>query len=69
MKIQTGTHQFDFIAQHKGMFSVIGANADQVTRLREQFGVYLVDGGRINLAGLKESDVPFLAESLSAVMA
>jgi aspartate aminotransferase len=51
------------------MFSVIGANADQVTRLREQFGVYLVDGGRINLAGLKESDVPFLAESLSAVMA
>jgi aspartate aminotransferase len=68
MKTQTGTHQFDFIAQHKGMFSVIGANADQVTRLREQFGVYLVDGGRINLAGLKESDVPFLAESLSAVM-
>jgi len=68
MQIQTGTHQFDFIAQHKGMFSVIGASADQVTRLREQFGVYLVDGGRINLAGLKESDVPFLAESLSAVM-
>ena len=68
MKTQTGTHQFDFIAQHKGMFSVIGASADQVTRLREQFGVYLVDGGRINLAGLKESDVPFLAESLSAVM-
>jgi aspartate aminotransferase len=68
MKIQTGTHQFDFIAQHKGMFSVIGASADQVTRLREQFGVYLVDGGRINLAGLKESDVPFLAESLSAVV-
>jgi aspartate aminotransferase len=69
MQIQTGTHQFDFIAQHKGMFSVIGASADQVTRLREQFGVYLVDGGRINLAGLKESDVPFLAGALSEVMA
>jgi aspartate aminotransferase len=69
MQIQTGTHQFDFIAQHKGMFSVIDASADQVTRLREQFGVYLVDGGRINLAGLKESDVPFLAGALSEVMA
>lgn len=65
---QTGHHHFDFIGQHKGMFSVIGANKEQVMRLREEFGVYLVDGGRINLAGLKESDIPFLAKSLSVVM-
>lgn len=68
MQTQTGTQQFDFIGQHKGMFSVIDANAEQVQRLKEEFGVYLVDGGRINLAGLKESEIPFLAESLSAVM-
>lgn len=65
---RTDSHQFDFIAQHKGMFSVIGATSDQVARLRESCGVYLVDGGRMNLAGLKESDVPFLADALSEVM-
>ena len=68
MQAQTNSHHFDFIAQHKGMFSVIDANTEQVKRLREEFGVYLVEGGRINLAGLKESEIPFLAESLSAVM-
>jgi aspartate aminotransferase len=66
---RTGSHQFDFIAQHKGMFSVIGATSSQVVHLREAFGVYLVDGGRMNLAGLKESDIPFLADALSEVIA
>jgi aspartate aminotransferase len=65
---KTGNQAFDFIEQHKGMFSVIGTNVDQVTRLREECGIYLVDGGRMNMAGLSEKDVPYLAESLAAVM-
>jgi len=67
LKEQTGTQQFDFINQHKGMFSVIGTNEEQLIRLREEFGIYIVGGGRINIAGLRETEVPYLAESLSTV--
>jgi len=63
----TKTSQFDFIAQHKGMFSVIGSNQQQLVQLRDQFGIYIVEGGRINIAGLRETEVPYLAESLGSV--
>ncbi|WOD08618.1 amino acid aminotransferase [Marinomonas sp. GJ51-6] len=65
---QTGNQAFDFIEQHKGMFSVLGTNAEQISRLKEEFGIYLVDGGRMNIAGLGEKDVPYLAESLAKVV-
>lgn len=64
---QTGNQAFDFIEQHKGMFSVLGTNAEQISRLKEEFGIYLVDGGRMNIAGLGEKDVPYFAESLAKV--
>ncbi|WP_133012337.1 aromatic amino acid transaminase [Marinomonas flavescens] len=69
LRIKTGTYQFDFIEQHQGMFSVIGTNDDQLKRLREDHAVYLVGGGRMNLAGLQERDVEYLAECLTNVMA
>jgi len=67
MQETTGTADFDFINQHKGMFSVIGTTTQQIARLKNEFGIYLVEGGRINLAGLRESEVPYLALSLKAV--
>lgn len=69
LRSKTGTHQFDFIEQHQGMFSVIGTNDDQLKRLREDHAVYLVGGGRMNLAGLQDRDVEYLAECLTNVMA
>lgn len=68
LRHHTGTHQFDFIEQHRGMFSVIGTNDVQLKRLREDHAVYLVGGGRMNLAGLQERDVEYLAECLVNVM-
>ena len=68
LRHHTGTHQFDFIEQHRGMFSVIGTNDVQLKRLREDHAVYLVGGGRMNLAGLQERDVEYLAECLVSVM-
>lgn len=68
LQMHTNSSHFDFIADHKGMFSVLGLDDQQVSRLREEFAVYLVAGGRINVAGLKTSDVEHLAHSLSQVM-
>lgn len=61
------TSQFDFIEQHKGMFTVLGLTPAQMTRLREEFAIYGVTDGRINIAGLTEKDIPYVAESIIKV--
>ncbi|SJL83935.1 aromatic amino acid transaminase [Vibrio palustris] len=61
------TSQFDFIEQHKGMFSVLGLTPEQMTRLREEFAIYGVTDGRINIAGLTEDAIPYVADSITKV--
>jgi len=58
------TSQFDFIESHKGMFTVLGFSQDQMARLREEFGIYGVGDGRINIAGLTEKDIPYVAQAI-----
>lgn len=58
------TSQFDFIESHKGMFTVLGFSQDQMARLREEYGIYGVGDGRINVAGLTERDIPYVAQAI-----
>jgi len=39
---------FSFIIKQNGMFSFSGLTKDQVVRLRDEFGVYAVNSGRVN---------------------
>ncbi|PSV53230.1 amino acid aminotransferase [Photobacterium sp. GB-3] len=64
---QRGSEQFDFIEQHKGMFSVTGLTPEQILTLREQYGIYAVGDGRINIAGLQEKHIDHLADALVSV--
>lgn len=65
---QTGSStDFDFIMSHKGMFTVLGFTAEQMQRLRTDYAIYGVDDGRINIAGLSESQLPYVADALAAV--
>ena len=56
--------RFDFLARHRGMFSLIGATGEQVARLRDEHAVYMVGAGRINIAGLPEAEVDRFADAL-----
>jgi len=60
----SGSDRFAFIAQHRGMFSRMGATPEQVVELREKHGIYMVGDSRINIAGLNETTVPILARAL-----
>lgn len=40
---------FSFIIKQNGMFSFSGLTKEQVLRLREEFGVYAVASGRVNV--------------------
>ncbi len=62
------TADFSFITRQLGMFSFSGLNQTQVQRLRDEFAVYVVGNGRINVAGMTPSNMPALAEAIKAVM-
>lgn len=59
---------FDYLLKQRGMFSYTGLSAQQVDRLREEFGIYLVGSGRICVAGLNSNNVRQVAQAFAAVM-
>lgn len=59
---------FDFIIQQNGMFSFSGLSPEQVDRLREEFAIYAVRSGRINVAGITEQNIDYLCESIVKVL-
>lgn len=63
----SGSDRFGFIAQHRGMFSRLGASAEQVERLKAEHGIYMVGDSRMNIAGLNATTVPILARAILAV--
>jgi aspartate aminotransferase len=68
-KLSAATGQdFSFIRRESGMFSFLGLTPAQVDRLREEFSVYMVGSSRINVAGVNQTNVDYLAESLAAVL-
>lgn len=56
------------IAAHNGMFSLLPLTPEQMTILREKYAIYGVPNGRINVAGLKQSQIRPLAEALVEIM-
>ena len=66
LRQRTNSDRFDFIAQHRGMFSRLGASPEQVLAMRESHGIYMVGDSRLNVAGLNARTVPILAEAIVA---
>lgn len=60
---------FGFFIQQCGMFSYTGLSEVQVHRLRDEFAVYLLDSGRLCIAGLNDGNVDAVAEALVQVYA
>ncbi|WP_428514050.1 aromatic amino acid transaminase [Roseovarius sp.] len=60
----SGSDRFGFIAQHRGMFSRLGLDADKVEALRKDHAIYMVGDSRINIAGLNARTVPLLAQAI-----
>lgn len=60
----SGSDRFGFLAQHRGMFSRLGATPEQVETLRREHGIYMVGDSRMNIAGLNARTVPILAKAI-----
>jgi aromatic-amino-acid transaminase len=59
---------FSFIERQNGMFSFSGLNKDQVNRLKEEFGIYIVGSGRISVAGMTKNNMLPLCKGIAAVL-
>ena len=59
---------FGFIVRQNGMFSFSGLTAEQVDRLRDEFAIYAVRSGRINVAGITEANIRYLCECIVKVL-
>ncbi len=59
---------FSPIIEQCGMFSVTRLTKEQVKQLREKYSIYIVDSGRINVAGLTHDNMDRLCEALKSVL-
>ncbi|WP_132952807.1 aromatic amino acid transaminase [Rhodovulum bhavnagarense] len=66
LREMSGSDRFAHLGAEKGMFSLVGANPEQVERMRAEHGLYMIGDGRINLAGLSLDRVPRVAEAMLA---
>ena len=56
---------FDFVAEHRGMFSLLGISKDAVGHLKANNAIYMLDDSRINVAGLPEGRLDELAAAIA----
>jgi aromatic-amino-acid transaminase len=57
-----------FITKQIGMFSYSGLSKDQMVRLRNEFGVYGTDTGRMCVAALNSKNIDYVCASIAKVM-
>ena len=60
-----GNHEA--LMRQRGMFSLLPLGEERVARLRDEFGVYVVGKGRVNVAGLTASNIEPVCRAIAAV--
>ncbi|WBH34801.1 Aromatic-amino-acid aminotransferase [Pseudomonas aeruginosa] len=65
---QGAKRDFSFVARQRGMFSYSGLTAEQVERLKNEFGIYAVSTGRICVATLNNSNLERVTRAIVQVL-
>jgi len=67
LRKECNSNRFDFLEHHRGMFSRLGATEEQVNKLRDEFGIYMVFDSRLNIAGVTLDKVNTIAKAVIEV--
>ncbi len=59
---------FSFIVDQNGMFSFSGIRTEDVQKLRNEYSIYIVDSGRVNIAGITSKNINYISESINKVV-
>ena len=68
LKAKAPDHDFSHLVHANGMFCFLGVSPQQVGILKKDYGIYMVDSSRINVAGITVENVDYLASSIAAVL-
>lgn len=61
-------YDWSFLLAQRGMFSYAPVLGPHMGRLMQEFGVYIIESGRICVAGLNEQNVARVAQAFAAVL-
>lgn len=67
LKVILPSYNCDYLSHQRGMFSYTGLNKQQIMQLREVYSIYLIENGRMCLAGLNSINVEYVAKAIAAV--
>ena len=62
------TRDFSFIERQRGIFSYTGLTKEQAQELREKHSIYILDSGRMNVAGMNEGNIDAICQAIAAVL-
>ncbi|MCF8151406.1 MAG: aspartate/tyrosine/aromatic aminotransferase [Burkholderiaceae bacterium] len=68
LKTKGVAQDFSFVVKQRGMFSYTGLTAEQVEKLKTDFGIYAVSTGRICLAALNNKNLDYVVDAIAAVL-
>lgn len=62
------SRDFNFIKRQRGMFSFLGISEAQVKQLQQQYSIYMVGSSRINIAGINQGNIDYLANAITQIL-
>lgn len=60
-------HDWSWLTRHRGMFSLMGLDPAQMGALRDQHHIYVPPDGRMNVAGISELNVDYIADAIASL--
>ena len=64
-----GTADFDYLEHGAGMFSLLNLSPREIADLRRDRGIYIVEDGRINVAGLPSRRTADFVQAVTELLA
>ncbi|MGM8888257.1 aminotransferase class I/II-fold pyridoxal phosphate-dependent enzyme, partial [Psychrobacter sp. 1U2] len=68
LEAKISDRNFDYLTNQNGMFSFTGLTPEQVERMQNEFGLYMVSNSRMCVAGLNVDNVDYVANAMVKVL-
>ncbi len=68
LKAKGVQQEFGFILEQRGMFSFSGITGAKVQKLKDRYGIYMSDNGRINVAAMTPANMDYLCTAIAEVL-
>ncbi len=67
-KLDLEGFNFYDVGKQRGLFSLLPLSVTQAQLLRNEYAVYMLDNGRVNIAGLRESNLDYTVNAIDSVL-